>query len=156
MDKTKVTQAIFAYARTRYQLTLATFGDHPWIATLYYAVDEQLNFYVLTDPASIHGQHIDSNAAVAVAIADAPQAPSTSKQGIQLWGTAHEILGKQNIIKALSLWKKALSVTSEKYSYEGMITHAIHGRMYQIIPKQIKYFNESLGEESKEQLITLD
>lgn len=50
-------------------LTLATSdGGAPWIAPVEYLRDEAGNFYFFSTEASRHAQHIERNAAVAVAI----------------------------------------------------------------------------------------
>ncbi len=156
MDEAKLKAQIHTFVAARFQLTLATFGDYPWIATLYYSCDDKLNLYFLSDPATIHCRQLAQNPRVAVAIADSPQSPASKKQGIQLWGVAEQIKGKSKIVHALDLWRSALAVTSSKYSYEGMVKKLITGRMYVIRPKQIKLFDEELGEHEKERTLILD
>jgi len=143
------------YLNNHYQLALATSGDHPWICTVYYTTDEDLNIYFLTSPKTIHGKQIAVNPQVAVAISDSPQNPKDNKHGLQIYGHCKQITGERKITHAISLWKKTLGVTNPDYSYAGMLKKAISGRMYQITPKKIKFFNENLWEEGKEKLIEL-
>jgi len=136
-------------------MVLATGGEHLWVATLYYSLDDKLNFYFLSDPATIHCQQIATNPKVALSISDSPQNPTSLKRGIQISGTATQIEDKHKVIHALNLWKKTLGVTSNLYSYEGMLNKAIKGRMYKVVPSRIKFFNEELWEEGAEPVITL-
>lgn len=136
-------------------MVLATHGDYLWIATLYYSFDNDLNIYFLSNPETVHGRQIASNPNVAIAISDSPQLPTAKKLGLQISGIAEQITDRQKIIHALSLWRKTLNVTSASYSYEGMINKLIDGRMYKVVPKKIKFFNQEIWEEGEEPLIEL-
>lgn len=143
------------YLSSHYQMAVATSGRFPWICTVYYSIDNDLNIYFLTSPSTIHGKQIAKNPKVAVAISDAPQSPNSKKKGLQIYGLCKQISGARKVTHAITLWNKTLGVTSKDYSYEGMIKKAISGRMYKITPKKIKFFNEDLAEEGKERLIEL-
>ena len=136
-------------------MVIATYGEHPWIATEYYSFDDDFNFYFLSDPKTLHCKQIAKNSNVALSICDAPQHPSAKKKGIQIFGIATKISGVHKIKHALGLWRKTLGVTSDAYTYEGMMKKAIKGRMYKVESKKIKFFNEELWEEGKERLISL-
>ena len=153
--KTKDLLLVKDFLKDHYQLAIATYGDHPWIATVYYSMDDALNLYFLTAPSTLHAQHIAQNKDVAVVIADSPQAPNSSKKGLQIYGICEQITGEKKITHAITLWNKSLGVTDPNYSYAGMLKKAISGRMYKIVPKKIKFFNEDLWEEGKEKLIEL-
>jgi uncharacterized protein YhbP (UPF0306 family) len=143
------------YLKSHFQFVLATSGEHPWVATLYYSTDDDLNIYFLTSPKTIHAQHIKDNPKVAASFADSPQAPNSKKVGLQIYGICKEITGARKITHAITLWTKTLNVTNKDYSYQGMLKKAISGRMYKLTPKKIKFFNEELWEEGKEKLIEL-
>lgn len=155
MSDEEVLELIKEFVAARYQLTIATSQEHPWIANVYYAVDDQFNFYFLSNPETIHGKHIASNAQVAVSIADSPQEPSVKKKGVQFFGQAALLTEKEEISKAISLWCSVLHVNNENYSYEGMNANKIDGRMYKITPNKIKFFNQELWEEGNEPFIEL-
>lgn len=137
------------------QMSASTQGDFPWIFTAYYASDKELNIYFLTSPSTIHGTQLATNHSVAVAIADSPQAPNGKKAGLQLSGICKQLTVESEIRMALDLWCTKLKVESPDYSYEGMQTGKISGRMYKIVPKKLKLFDESIQEEGKESLIEL-
>ena len=155
MQQKAILQHIKTFLSERFQLTLATYGEHPWIATLYYSFDADLNLYFLSDPNTLHCQQIEKNPQVAVSITDAPQNPASEKKGLQAFGVAEQISDMHKIKHALGLWRKTLNVTSEAYTYEGMLKKAIKGRMYKVTLKQIKFFNEALWEEGKEVMVML-
>lgn len=143
------------YLQDNYQMVLATSGDHPWAAVLYYSTDKDLNLYFLSDPQTIHCQHIATNSKVAVAISESPQEPNSNKKGLQIFGTAEQISDKAKIVHAINLWKQTLNITSDAYSYAGMMNKLIAGRMYKVTPKKIRFFNEEVWEEGEEPVIEI-
>ncbi len=137
------------------QMSASTSGEFPWIFTAYYATDNDLNIYFLTGPSTIHGQQLIDNPKVAVAIADSPQDLMSKKAGLQLSGVCTQLTDEKEVRVGLDLWRTKLKVESSDYTYEGMQTGKIESRMYKIVPKKLKFFNEALQEEGKEKLIEL-
>lgn len=124
-------------------MTVATYGiDHPWIASVYYSFDRDLNLYFLSDPLTLHCRQITSHERVAVAIADSRQAVESLKRGLQLWGVAKEVSGAGKIKHALRLWKDMLKISNKELSYENMLKKVIKGKIYKITPKRIKLFDQ--------------
>lgn len=154
-SRQEVISKIKEYLQAHYQLVIATYGEHPWICTVYYSVDNDMNIYFLTSPDTLHAQQIKSNLHVAVAIADSPQAPNSNKKGLQIYGLCEQISGEKKITHAINLWTKNLGVNNPDYSYAGMMKKAISGRMYKVTPKKIKYYNEEIWEEGDEKIIEL-
>jgi uncharacterized protein YhbP (UPF0306 family) len=142
MELTK--QHVLEFIRTQKQMVVATFGAEPWIATVYYTFDNDLNLYFLSDPATLHCKHIEQNNTVAVAIADSDQDIAAKKRGLQLIGEAKQISSAEKIRHALGMWKEFLNVEDPELSYESMAKKTITGRMYKITPKRIKLFDQEL------------
>lgn len=63
-------------------LSLATADGEPWVAPVYYCVDDKYNFYFMSQMDSLHTQHILKNPVVAFAIFDSHQKEGTGN-GIQ-------------------------------------------------------------------------
>jgi uncharacterized protein YhbP (UPF0306 family) len=120
-------------------MTVATSGDHPWIATVYYGFDTDLNLYFISDETTVHAKHILENANVAVAIADTTQKPEDKKKGIQLYGKAFRIDDVHETEKARVCWVEHLGIPNES-----LPPSAVVGRMYKIKPSRVKYFNQEL------------
>lgn len=146
---------ILEYLQSHIQFALATNGTHPWIATMYYGVDDKLNLYFLTSPDTIHAKGLKQNPLVSAVIADSPQKPDSKKIGIQLYGTASEIEGEEAMKAAFKIWCGVLKVRDPKYSYEGILSGELHYRLYKLVPKKIKYYNEELWDEGDEKVIEL-
>jgi len=138
-------------------MAVATFGKHPWIASVYYSFDNDLNLYFLSDPATLHCRQIEQNPQVAVSIADSRQKVIDLKKGLQIYGIAKQISGALKIKHTLRSWKDALNVIDKELTYTNMLKKVIKGRMYQITPKRIKLFDQKLFpvEDGKEPVLDL-
>jgi len=123
-------------------MTIATYGDHPWIASVFYSFDKDLNIYFISVPMTIHGRQMEKNKMVAAAIADSHQKPSDVKRGLQIFGLAEEISGINKINYALRHWKNFLNIQRPDISFENMKKGLYKGRMYRLIPKKIKLFDQ--------------
>ncbi|PIV10007.1 hypothetical protein COS31_03685 [Candidatus Roizmanbacteria bacterium CG02_land_8_20_14_3_00_36_15] len=123
-------------------MTLATYGDHPWIASVFYSFDNDLNLYFISSPATIHGQQMKKNNQVAVAIADSHQKPSDVKRGLQIFGYVERVSEAYKIRYALRHWKNFLNLKRPEISLENMKKGLYKGRVYKLTPKKIKLFDQ--------------
>jgi len=139
-------------------MQIATYGKYPWIATVYYSFDDDLNLYFLSSPKTLHCKQIEKNPKVAVAISNSNQPPNKPKIGLQMWGNAYKVGSAKKTSHALSLWKSSLSIKNPKLTYENMKKGLVSGRMYVIKPKVYKIFNSAKYkdlEEGSEPLLKL-
>ena len=83
-------EIVLRFLATHKLMAVATFGDFPWIASVYYTFDQDLNLYFLSSPTTLHAKHILRNSQVAVAIADSHQSINETKRGLQLFGIAQQ------------------------------------------------------------------
>lgn len=120
-------------------MTIATYGEFPWIAAVYYTFDQNLNLYFLSDPSTLHAKQILRNPKVSVAISDSHQDINKDKRGLQLSGIAQQISGITKIKHVLSLWKTNLGVVDPTLTYKAVV-----GSMFKVIPKRIKLFDQQL------------
>lgn len=133
-------------------MAVATFGDFPWIATVYYTFDRDLNLYFLSSPTTLHVKQILQNPNVSVAIAGSHQSIQKPKRGLQISGIAEQIFGIDKIKRALQLWKSNLGVVDSKLTYR-----AVKSSMFRITPKRVKLFDQELfkAEDGKEPILEL-
>ncbi len=148
-------EQIKKFIQSHIQFALATFGDYPWIATMYYGCDDKLNLYFLTKPTTIHAEALVKNPQVSAVIADSPQDPKSKKIGMQIYGLARELTGEQEIRDGFVVWRRVLDVSDPNYSYEGVKSGDFHYRLYILTPKKIKYYNEELWDEGDERVLEL-
>lgn len=125
-------------------MSVATYGEFPWIASVYYTFDNDVNLYFLSSPTTLHCKQIEKNNKVAVSVADSDQDIGALKRGLQISGIAARISDAKKLIHALRIWKQSLGVKDPELTYENMIKKVIHGRMYKITPKKIKLFDQKL------------
>jgi uncharacterized protein YhbP (UPF0306 family) len=121
------------------QMAIATYGDHPWIATVYYVFDGNLNIYFLSSQKTLHVKNILRNQEVAIAIAAGNQPISKPKRGLQMYGVAEQIYGLEKVKYSLKLWKTNLSVINP-----ALTAKAVNGKMFKVVPKRIKLFDQTL------------
>lgn len=94
-DAERLRARVDAYLRAHHTMTVATSapaGNAPHAAHVFYAVGDGLRLVFLSQPRSIHGQHIGDEAAVAVTVSEEYVAWEMI-QGVQLWGRARRLRG---------------------------------------------------------------
>lgn len=133
---------VLDFLATEKLMILATYGDHPWIASVYYSYDQNLNLYLISTPSTMHGRQMEKNKDVAAAIVDSHQKPSDIKKGLQVYGTVEKISGVNKIRHAIRLWKDFLNIQRPDISFENMKKGLYKGRMYKLTPKKIKLFDQ--------------
>lgn len=133
---------VLDFLTTKKLMVLATYGDHPWIANVFYSFDKDLNIYFISTPTTIHGRQMEKNKKVAAAIVDTDQKPSDLKKGLQIYGYVEKVSGINKVRYALRLWKDFLNVQRPDISFENMKKGLYKGKMYKLIPKKIKLFDQ--------------
>jgi uncharacterized protein YhbP (UPF0306 family) len=144
--KDQIKQYIGEFLASHGIMTLATAdGGRPWVTTLYYGLDSDLNFFVLTDPASLHGQAFLKNPRVAFNIYDSHQKNSDAvKIGVQGIGTISLVTGLTANTKALLLWHKANPGMEARIGIKDLLKRVTDTKIYKITPDFLKHFNKSL------------
>ena len=111
-------------------LTLATADQFPWAAPIYYAVNDQQEFYFISQLDSLHTQHIVKNHNVAFAIFDSHQ-PEGTGNGVQGSGKAY-LVEKKEIVKELR-WYHSSFLPMKIKSFCGAASY----RFFKLIPEHI-------------------
>jgi uncharacterized protein YhbP (UPF0306 family) len=148
-------QAIYEYLQTQRLMQLATYGDYPWIANLYYVADEEFNLYFLSKGSREHCQQIAKNPEVAVAIADSSQLLHEPQKGIQLYGTAETVGILKQIEWMAQMWNKFIAFEANEKLDPKELINAVRSRVYKIIPKRIKFFNTEVWPKDQFQVLEL-
>lgn len=123
-------------------LIIATYGEHPWIASVFYSFDKDLNIYFISSPSTIHGKQMEKNNKVSATIVDSNQKPSDVKRGLQIYGQVEKVSGINKVRHALRLWKDFLNIQRPDISFENMKKGIYKGRVYKLVPKKIKLFDQ--------------
>ena len=89
MTKNQLRQTAKEIIKSNVYLTLGTSAnDLPWVAPLFYAINEQYTFYFISQLDSLHIKHILKNSNVSFAIFDSHQKEGTGN-GVQGSGKAY-------------------------------------------------------------------
>ena len=133
---------VLEFLSSKKLMVLATNGEHPWIANVFFSFDEDLNFYFISNPVTIHGRHLEKNKKVAASIVDSNQKPSDVKKGLQIYGLVEKVSDTNKIQFALRHWKNFLNLNRPDISLENMKKGLYKGKIYKLIPKKIKLFDQ--------------
>lgn len=144
------------YLKTQRLMSLATYGAYPWIASVYYVHDDELNLYFLSKPWREHCEALKVNNKVAVSIADSSQPIHKTQKGLQLWGEASEVSSITQVKWMFRMWNKLISNNGgEKLIDPKKFLDAGTSKIYKIKPKRIKFFNTELWPKEQTQILEL-
>lgn len=121
-------------------------GDQPWICTVYYVADEDLNLYWLSLPERRHSREIASHNKVAAAVAIKHDKPVI---GIQAEGTAEEVKDAQTIASIMKLYVDKYN--AGKDFYNNFVAGKNQHRLYKIKPSLLVLFDEVTFKENTRQ-----
>lgn len=141
---TQVKVNIFKFLKENGIMTLATQSSNgPWVCTVYYGMDEEMNLYIVTDPNSTHGKNMAKDKRVAFNIFDSRQKIYKPKKGVQGSGTIEMVRGVVNISKALILWHKQNPGVEKTITIKEVKKFA-DTKVFKITPKYLKFFDKKL------------
>lgn len=141
--KSTVPQEITSFIKDNGIMTLAVSDTEPWVCTVYYGTDEDLTFYLLTDPNSIHGKTLVKNPKVAFNIYDSHTKITESKRGVQGRGVCTRVSGLNELTRGLMIWHKANPGIETKITLED-VKKVKDTKIYKITPTYLKFFNKDL------------
>jgi uncharacterized protein len=85
-------------------MQVATSRDNrPWVCTVYYVIDDELNMYWISTPTRRHSTEIETNTQTAVAIA-VTHTPGQDVVGVQGEGNSMRVLDSDEIAHAIELY----------------------------------------------------
>ena len=128
MNNSKLAKDIL---RSNIYCTLATASHFglPWAAPIFYALDDNYNFYFISRPQTLHSRHIKINPHIALAVFDSHQ-PEGTGNGVQIAGKAYEL--KKSEIKTSLKWYRSHFVPMQP---EFFMTKTGY-RFYKIVPEK--------------------
>jgi len=142
--KLQIKEDIFKFIKSNGIMSLATQSNKgPWVCTVYYGTDKDMNLYIVTDPNSIHGKDISKNNKIAFNIFDSHQKITKDKKGVQGSGVIEIVKGIVNVGRALYLWHKANPGVEKNITIE-KVKKLTDTKVFKITPKYLKFFNKVL------------
>ena len=144
---TEEKQELVKYLDSQFLMSLATSDGEGnlWSAPVYYLFDDDLNFYFLSNPRTLHCVNISKNPGVSFSIADSNQKLADNKIGLQVFGRCTKVSKIENLKLLLEMWKR-LGKGSEGLSINDLKERK-GSRFYKIRPTHIKFFNQILYSE---------
>ena len=149
-------EKIGSYLASKHTLGLATCaGDTPWACSVFYASDEGLNIYFLTDPGTLHGQQLESGRIAATVNENCSQ--WSEIKGIQLAGTAAIVTGTDRE-RGLALYLDKFSDVRQAIESPGNDSERLIGEklsstpLYRISVDWIRLIDNSAGFGTKVEL----
>ena len=125
-------------------LTIATstIDGKPWISPLFFAYDENYNFYWISGKNSLHSQLISRNPNIAIVIFDST-APVGKGDGVYFEAEAEELRKEQDIRLAIDLLNKRVTNDDFKIkSIDKLINNQGISSIYKGVPKKISKLTE--------------
>jgi len=130
-------------------MSVSTYDEHLWTAWVYYVIDDDFNLYFVSQPDTDHCKSILKNGEIACAIADSHQNVTDKKVGAQLYGVARQLTNVGQLRWMLNLWNKINPGIDKVINLKNMQKKVIKSRVFKVIPKKIKWFNEELYKEKE-------
>lgn len=112
-------------------LTLATAGDAPWAAPVYYCLGEGYTLYYSSQMDAVHTKHILANPQVAFAIFDS-SAEEGKGNGVQGIGKAYLLQSQDEIESALAYYRSTF-VPCAASDFDGSKAY----RLFRIVPEKL-------------------
>ena len=122
--------------------------DLPWVATLFFAEDENLNLIFISGKGTQHSKAIENDDSVAVSIYDHSSDPEGKKIGVQISGKCHKITNPLEIKSAYTTFRKKFPDTKVKLT--DILETAFRSAFYKVEVEYVKYFNSELDPKIQE------
>lgn len=148
----KLNESILDILENNTLLSLATVrpDGKPYINTAYYAFDNKLRLYIITDPKSNHSKNLEKNKSASVSIFNSKlRFWKDDMQGLQLFGKCYKTTLMQ-LPKGTSCFLKRFPVFKELVkSPKDFVKKAVSVKLYTIEISHIKLFDETRFEEEE-------
>jgi len=110
-------------------------GRQAHVNTAYFAWADDFRLIWLSEPGAKHSRNVRDNGSVAIAVFDSHQTWGTSDRGVQLFGSARELKGKQ-----AEAAERAYAKRFPDYRREDNSAYAF----YSLRPRRLKLFDERI------------
>lgn len=135
-------QKLAEYLQSKHLMFLASSLSSPWVAPVYYAADDNLDLFFISEPGTKHCRNIIKSKKVSCGISDSTQKVYEQKIGIQLTGVASQVVDENEVRYALALWHRSNPGLEKILNFENL--DKINSKVYIVHPRLIKFFNEKL------------
>ncbi len=128
------------YLEKARMMQVATAKDgQPWVCTVYFVYDENLNLYWISKTTRRHSEELQINPKVAGVIV-LPHTPGDDVRGIQFQGIAKELPTKELALTGVEIYAKRYSMEPERA--EKILSGSDGHVCYKIEPSMFVLFDE--------------
>lgn len=129
---------ILMYLKSARTMQLATaFRDQPWVCTVYFVYDNEMNIYWLSLPTRRHSRELAINPFAAIAFQIKTDLPVI---GIQAEGAVTKVIDPKLIKKISKSYE--VKYDSGKEFYKNFMDQKNQHHMYKLTPKRFVVFDE--------------
>ncbi|MDO8269464.1 MAG: pyridoxamine 5'-phosphate oxidase family protein [Candidatus Levybacteria bacterium] len=125
-------------------------SNQPWVTTVYFVSDINLNLYWLSDPEKRHSKEIEKNSKVAGTFV-LPQLYGEKVRGLRFEGEARRLTGDENI-NGVMIYKSRFWIVEDRAKTH---TGEVVDTCYQIRPKAYYLLDEINFPSNPNQVLTL-
>jgi len=134
---------------------LGTYGkDGVWVNPVYFAYDEQYNFYFISQPESRHMKNMAENAEVSLAIYSTAQDAQGDVVGIQLSGKACILSEEADVKKAYDVYygRKYPDTRKHPEKDEDPYINNPEWQFVEVAPIKMYYFDTKFFDETRQEV----
>ncbi len=132
----EIVREYLQHSGTIMQLATA-YDDKPWVATVYFVADDELNVYWLSWPERRHSREIAEQADVAATVVIKTDRPVI---GVQLEGTATEVQDAGEVQQVMERYVAKYG-EGQKF-YDAFVAGTNKHHMYKLAPSAVWLFDE--------------
>ncbi len=137
MDLKKLIKEYLSQAKMMQVATVN--NDQPWICTVYFVADRNLNIYWISTPARRHSEEIKNHSKVAAAI-PIKYVPGEKVVGLQVEGEASLIEDAEEIKSAMRLYTDTYNRGEDWY--KDFLAGKNNHKVYKLKPRAFVIFDE--------------
>ncbi len=120
-------------------MQLATsIDDRPWVCSVWFAADDDLNIYWLSSAKRRHSAEVMQNSKVAGTMV-LPQTPADKSRGLQFEGIAEVLTEPSDIEKAKTVYKDRIFPLEKIEEFMASSSHPHH--FYRIRPTRFVFYD---------------
>lgn len=134
----KLIRQYIANDETRVMQLATVDGNQPWICTVWFVADDDLNLYWLSFPTRRHSQEIDKNAKVAAAIVIKDDMPTI---GLQIEGKAVVVTEAAEVKKIMEKYVKKFH--EGELFYDRFLAGSNKHVLYRLEPRVIALIDDA-------------
>jgi uncharacterized protein YhbP (UPF0306 family) len=140
------------FLKSQKALSIATYSGNLWISNVYFACDDDLNFYFISPDNAKHSLQIKENGEVAFSTLWFDESNYSNRKGVQAKGHCSIIESDIEIRKAVKLLGEKFPQFKKEITFDWIKTNKFWSKVWVIKTKFLKFWNDELyGDDETEE-----